>query len=469
MNYGENRKRNRRLLLCTAVAVAGLNVGVDPFCGAVQGADLKVGNPQIKASPHGSFRLKISGDPGTYDLYASTDSRTWLYMGRTKILAGQDAAIFEDTEATHFQYRFYQLKQVDPGNPEPLKDLPVVGIQVARSMATERGQVPAIFFVSREGETSGPLTVQLQAGGSAQAGVDYTNFPGTITIPPNQKNLKVYLYPIDDDLAETDETIRLSIVDREYYEKSEASSAIAYILDDDRQNQNGSVQVTDQGTGETPLDRGGRGGAPTALVQLSISQTKVNEGASEVIALTISREGGTGGELPVTLNVGGNAIPGKHFGKLPSRVSFSLDNDALTIPVFVIDDSVVEPDRQLNIQVAPGSGYEVRNPSGVQLLIADNDAIPVVLPQLEVAAGPDMSTIVNQWATLQGEVRIDGSPWTAPVDPLIVSRPVADAGLDQNTKLNQWLQLEGRITIVTGPIQTAQVHPSTGPSTSSLL
>lgn len=469
MSYGENRKKNRRALLYTALAVAGLNVGVDPYCGSIHGAEIMVGDPQIKATPHGSFRLKISGDPGTYDLYASTDSRSWLYMGRTKILPGQATALFEDAEATHFQYRFYQLKQVDPGSPEPMKDLPVVGIQVARSMASERGQVPAIFFVNREGETSGPLTVQLQADGSAQVGIDYLNFPGTITIPPNQKNLKVYLYPVDDEIAETDETIRLTIVDREYYVRSDARSAIAYILDDDRQNKNGNVQVTDQGSGEVPLDRGGRGGVPTALIQLSISQNKVAEGASEVVALTISREGGTGGELPVTLNVGGNAIPGKHFGKLPARVSFSLDNDAVTIPVFVIDDSVAEPDRQLNIQVAPGSGYEVRNPSGVQLLITDNDAVPVVLPQIEVAAGPDMSTTVNQWTKLDGIVRIDGIPWTAPVDPLIVSKPVADSGVDLNTKVNQWVQLDGRITIVTGPVQTAQVDSGTRPSTSSLL
>ncbi len=77
---------------------------------------------------------------------------------------------------------------------------------------TARENSPRVeqFFFSRLGST-GDLTVNYAISGTATNGVDYAELSGTVVIPAGQKSANVDLRPIDDLLAEGNETITLTV------------------------------------------------------------------------------------------------------------------------------------------------------------------------------------------------------------------------------------------------------------------
>lgn len=411
-----------------------------------------------------SLKVRFDGVPGTYRIYASTDSTRWQFLGSAQIPDGAAAGVFEDPDAGTFQYRFYKVRRVDGQSGEETEELPVTAIQVARAEAWEKGSIPAVFFISRNAVTSGPLTVGLLAEGSATPGQDYVAVPQSVTIPAGQSNIKLYVYPIDDQDPEGTEEIRIAIQGREYYSISEASEASAWIRDDempllagstDRINGDGWGQSDDSGTG----GRDSRSTATGALVTINLSHTQVNEGSSELPYITLTREGGSSGELPVHLSVSGDAVTGRHVGQIPSTVSFSRDNNVLSIPVFVIDDAVHESHRKLVVQVDSGAGYVVRNPAGVQLEILENDLRPA--PQIFVDAGPDRHSVGGQWIAMEGVVRINGVPWNPANEANRMQVPVVDAGPDKTGVVGEPVQLNGSVTLTIVPIQTAMAPSGT--------
>ena len=103
------------------------------------------------------------------------------------------------------------------------------------------------------------------------------------------------------------------------------------------------------------------------------------------------------------INISGDAVQGKHIGRIPQSVSFSSGNNTLSIPVFVIDNTEHEADRTLVVQLGSGSGYVISNPAGLQLQILDNDT-PEPQIVLIAQAGPDTSGQVNEWIQLNGSV-----------------------------------------------------------------
>ncbi len=80
--------------------------------------------------------------------------------------------------------------------------------------------VPGVFTVTRTGPTSEPLTVYLEADGTATAGPadatlaivpDYQALPRTVTIPAGTNTAYVSVFPFDDQLVEGPEIVRARI------------------------------------------------------------------------------------------------------------------------------------------------------------------------------------------------------------------------------------------------------------------
>lgn len=483
-------KRFRRFVAQVSAALVLAGYSISPDTGIIEAAELKVirNTSQLKSSSAtaNTITLKLSGEPGTYNVYSSTDSRQWQYLGRQTIGAGESEVTFSDGDATTFQFRFYRLVRIDDVTGESLEKLPVVGIQVARDQAYELGSVPAIFFISRDTAEGGPLTVGLQSRGRAVAGSDFAGLPDSITIPTGQKNIKLYIYPIDDQESEGTEDIEISVTEREYYSLSNAISAKAWINDDEAPIAGSLTDlINDPGPSKDTDDRNttDRSVPGKALVTLELSHSQISEGSSDVASITLTRSGGTGGQLPVKINISGDAVQGKHIGRIPQSVSFSSGNNTLSIPVFVIDNTEHEADRTLVVQLGSGSGYVISNPAGLQLQILDNDT-PEPQIVLVAQAGPDTSGQVNEWIQLNGSVTLNGQAvefasasngnTTNPVEkdtippevsePVVVTQPVANAGPNQNGTVNEWIQLNGSYKLESKVIQTASLKPHSGMS-----
>ena len=115
---------------------------------------------------------------------------------------------------------------------------------------------PAVFTISRTGDTGFPVTVYYSLGGTASNRIDYSSLPGSITIPAGALSAEVTVDPIDDLLVEGTETVEVSIQPVACpaiyppppgcYEVGSPSSAVAYIHDNDtapRTNQPPSVKL----------------------------------------------------------------------------------------------------------------------------------------------------------------------------------------------------------------------------------
>lgn len=99
-------------------------------------------------------------------------------------------------------------------NEEP----PVVTIRATDAEATEPnplGAGPYVdtgqFTVYRSGPTNEALTVSLIVGGTAKNGVDYAEFPRSVTIPAGATSASILVVPLGDSLKEGTETVNVQI------------------------------------------------------------------------------------------------------------------------------------------------------------------------------------------------------------------------------------------------------------------
>jgi hypothetical protein len=116
-------------------------------------------------------------------------------------------------------------------------DLPVVRIMATDAVAREGTQNTATFRIRRTGPTDSPLTVFYLIRGTALNGVDYVAIPSALTIPAGRHGARILITPIDDNLPERIETVRLRLtpppVVPPTYEIGRPSRAGAVILDND--------------------------------------------------------------------------------------------------------------------------------------------------------------------------------------------------------------------------------------------
>lgn len=116
-------------------------------------------------------------------------------------------------------------------------DLPVVRIMATDAVAREGTTNTATFRILRTGPTNSALTVFYHIGGTASNGVDYVAIPGSLTIPAGRHGTRIIITPIDDNLPERIETVRLRLapppVIPATYEIGRPARAGVVILDND--------------------------------------------------------------------------------------------------------------------------------------------------------------------------------------------------------------------------------------------
>lgn len=114
----------------------------------------------------------------------------------------------------------------------------------------ERPQLfdPAVFTITRSGNTNIDLVVRYRIGGSASNGVDYAKIPGEVTIPAGSISSRIEIAPVDDLLPEGTETVTIGIEipiciaifppPPECYQIGSSGQATAFIQDDDPRETN---------------------------------------------------------------------------------------------------------------------------------------------------------------------------------------------------------------------------------------
>lgn len=157
--------------------------------------------------------------------------------------ASDTFAIKLDTSLLGYRYGTVTFATGDPNNPAysfavsgtvtPTAATPVVSIYTRSSAAAETGNQPGIFRVTRTGDTTNALVVDLSISGSAGNGSDYSSIPNSVTIPAGQSTASVIITPIDDGSPESSEGVTIGVAATGPYTVGMSNSASITIADND--------------------------------------------------------------------------------------------------------------------------------------------------------------------------------------------------------------------------------------------
>lgn len=98
---------------------------------------------------------------------------------------------------------------------------------------SEAGTNSGTFTLFRTGDTTAPLNVYYSVGGTAVNSSDYSSLSGVVTIPAEQGSVNVTITPINDDIADSGETIDLTVENHTSYLVGSSATATMTIVDDD--------------------------------------------------------------------------------------------------------------------------------------------------------------------------------------------------------------------------------------------
>jgi hypothetical protein len=114
----------------------------------------------------------------------------------------------------------------------PPPSLPMVTISASPATASEAGLTSAAFTVTRNGDTTDPLTLSYAVGGTATAGSDYVALPGVITIAAGATTATFPVVPLDDTLVEPNETVVAAIAMNSAYVIGSGPGTVTITSDD---------------------------------------------------------------------------------------------------------------------------------------------------------------------------------------------------------------------------------------------
>ncbi|MFN8530808.1 MAG: choice-of-anchor Q domain-containing protein [Anaerolineae bacterium] len=171
--------------------------------------------------------------------------------------------------------------------------LPTVTLSATDNAGAELGSDTISFRVTRTGaSTVSALTVNYTLGGSALNGTDYTpTLTGSATIPAGQSFVDILITPVDDSVAETNETVTLTLTADPLYTLGATLSDTGTISDNDTANviifeSDGTVDVTEGGA--TDVFGIVLASQPTADVTITFNTNPVTEVTTDVPDVTFT-------------------------------------------------------------------------------------------------------------------------------------------------------------------------------------
>jgi alpha-tubulin suppressor-like RCC1 family protein len=130
-------------------------------------------------------------------------------------------------------------------------DLSIVTISASDSAAAEVGGNTGRFTLSRQGDLTVPLTVNLTVNGTATSGSDYKVISSTATIPANYSSYAaITITPLDDLLVEGNETVVVILASGSGYVIGSSNTATVNIADNDTTSTN-TAPVVNAGADQT--------------------------------------------------------------------------------------------------------------------------------------------------------------------------------------------------------------------------
>ncbi len=247
-------------------------------------------------------------------------------------------------------------------------------IQFAASSASAAENAgSASLTVTRAGATGLAASIAYAVtGGTATAGADYQLAAGTLSFAPGESTKNIVVDLLDDQILEGDETVQLTLsnVTGAGASLGNPTAATLTIIDDER----------------------------PATLQFSASTLSTAENAGSA-TITITRSGGTSQAASVqyaTADV--TAKAGQDYQATSGTLDFAAGASSLTFAIPILDDTLVEGNETLtiNLSAAAGSGVSLGSPASATLTIIDDDTpatIQFAAPTATVSESAGTATI----------------------------------------------------------------------------
>jgi subtilisin family serine protease len=274
------------------------------------------------------------------------------------LVEGTETAILTVTSGTGYTVGTVASATVNIADNDP----PQVSVVATDADAAETvlGTTPnpGQYTLTRTGDVTGSLTVNVALSGTATNGTDYTTIPTIVTFVAGSSTALVDLNVTDDTLVEGTETAILTVTSGTGYTVGTSASAIVNIADND-------------------------------LPTITVVATDANADAAETLLgttpnpgqYTLTRTGATTSSLTVNVALTGTATNGTDYTTIPTTVTFVAGSSTALVDLNVTDDTLVEGTETAILTVTSGTGYTVGTSASATVNIADNDP-----PQVSVVA-----------------------------------------------------------------------------------
>jgi hypothetical protein len=300
--------------------------------------------------------------------------------------------------------------------------------QWSYSVMENAGSVPVT--VVRQGSLLGSASVTLstQAGGSAEAGVDFTPVNVTLTFAPGESSKVVNIPIINDDMVEPTESF--SVVLSNVVGATQGSwTATVNILDDDVAAAPGRFEFSS--ATYSIAENGGT---------LNVTVNRVGGSSGKVTVQYRTIDGATG------VAADQKAYAGSDYSSKSGTLTFAAGETSKVISIPIINDTRVEKDEFFTV--------ELRNPAGGATLGTITKAVVTIIEDDSAIEFGTSNYVVNEDAgyvtiTL---VRKGSTAGTATVD-LNISSGSAEAGKDFIKPANPMLTFAAGESIKTIQIQ----------------
>src|SRR5215208_1746734 len=234
-----------------------------------------------------------------------------------------------------------------------------VTVAVSPSSVEEDGAPNLVYTFTRNGVTTGALTVNFSVGGTATFSTDYTQTgaamftatDGTVTFGAGNTTATVTVDPSTDTVVEPNETVILMLTAGTGYNVANPNEATGTITNDD------------------------------ADVSLAVAPSSVEEDGATNLVYTFTRTGDTTGALVVNFTISGTADPSTDYTQTGATaftspngtVTFAAGNSTATVTVDPTTDATAEANETVVFTLAAGTDYNVGAPSTATGTINNDD------------------------------------------------------------------------------------------------
>ena len=238
-------------------------------------------------------------------------------------------------------------------------DLPVVTVR-AGTPGIEGGADTLFRFEAIGGSSA--IVVNYTVGGTATPGTDYTALSDSVTIPAGGGELSVPVSIINDTLAESAETVVVTLAPATHYQIGNDTSAEVDIRDNDSGD-----RVIVSAYHDTPAENGGTG------------------------RFYISRAGSNASPMTISYTLSGTATNGVDYTGLSGTTVIPSGSWGVVVTFTAIEDTLVEGPETVTLTIAATSIYGAGRPASATLEIIDNDS-----PSLTVGFAARTSSTTEQ-------------------------------------------------------------------------